>query len=283
MRVLDLFCGQGGASKGYQRAGFEVALGVDLQAPSNPRALERFVQGTGAPVFNGDWRDGLATALSGEYGSIDLIHASPPCQRYSSSTKKSSRENHPDLVAPVRQALLDSGIPFVIENVQGAPLIDPVYLTGDMFGLTVTYCPSDYSFYGQGPLKGKSKLIYGTVYNPESETLRWTTKKLQESWVVENTDFIGKDVTFGVERKRGFEIHGFSVSLPEYLPVRLPTISIVSGTPTGFWNPWFRSTIPVWVKNAAMETPWMDNNGVAESIPPAYTKYIGEQFLKEAE
>ncbi len=281
MRLLDLFCGQGGASKGYQQAGLEIACGVDLEAPSNPRALRKYQEGTGAPVFNGDWKEGLSRAMQGEFGDIDLIHASPPCQRYSASTKMSSRDSHPDLVDPVRQALVQTGLPFVIENVPGAPLILPVYLTGEMFGLTVTYVPSDYAVYGQGLLRGKSKLIYGTVYDPESGHLHWTSQQKQETLEVLNEDLIGKAVTFGIERKRGFEVHGFTLQAPLFVETGLPTLTVVGGTPTGFWNQWFRATVPVEVKNRAMGTPWMDGQGVAESIPPAYTRYIGQEFLKQ--
>ena len=117
MRLLDLFCGAGGASEGYRRAGFDV-VGVDL-APQ-PRYPFPFVLA--------DWRDGLAR-ITGEWkrgGVAYAIHASPPCQRYSSMTKKWGRsKNHPDLVATVREALLATGVPFVIENVPGAPLFAP--------------------------------------------------------------------------------------------------------------------------------------------------------------
>lgn len=82
-----------------------------------------------------DWRDGLDRFA----GSVDLVHASPPCQRFSAMSKcvPGTAESYPDLVEPVRAALIASGVPYVIENVVGAPLIDPVLLCGTSFGLRV--------------------------------------------------------------------------------------------------------------------------------------------------
>jgi len=120
-RILDLFSGAGGAAMGYHRAGFDVT-GVD-SAPQK-RYPFRFVQS-----------DALDYAR--EHGhEFDVIHASPPCQVYSVTAPLSSG-NHPDLVAPTRDALLAVGRPFIIENVPGAPLLNPLMLCGTMFGLRV--------------------------------------------------------------------------------------------------------------------------------------------------
>jgi DNA (cytosine-5)-methyltransferase 1 len=121
LRVLDLFCGAGGAGAGYARAGFDVT-GVDI-APM-PRYPYRFIQG-----------DALAyvEAHGHEY---DLIHASPPCQAHTSLQGRWGRE-YPDLIAATRAALKATGKPYVIENVPGAPLENPIMLCGSMFGLRV--------------------------------------------------------------------------------------------------------------------------------------------------
>jgi DNA (cytosine-5)-methyltransferase 1 len=118
-RLLDLFCGAGGAGVGYHRAGFEV-FGVDIDP--QPNYPLPFLQA-----------DALAFPLIG----FDVIHASPPCQAYSDLAKQNKRE-YPDLITPVRERLIASGLPYVIENVEGAPLINPITLCGTMFdGLRV--------------------------------------------------------------------------------------------------------------------------------------------------
>jgi site-specific DNA-cytosine methylase len=120
-RLLDLFCGAGGAGMGYHRAGFEV-VGVDI-APQ--------------PHYPFEFHQGDALEYLAAHGhEFDAIHASPPCQRYS-SIQRITKNKHkwPDLVDPVRQLLIKSGKPYVIENVQGAPLRVDAFMCGSMFGL----------------------------------------------------------------------------------------------------------------------------------------------------
>ncbi|MET9074204.1 SAM-dependent methyltransferase [Streptomyces sp. NPDC004232] len=120
-RLLDLYCCQGGAGKGYDDAGFDVT-GVDKDP--QPRYPYRFVQA-----------DAIAFVL--EHGAeFDFIHASCPCQHDSDCQRIQGRE-HPDLIAPTRAALETTGRPWVIENVGGAvpKLRDPVMLCGPMFGI----------------------------------------------------------------------------------------------------------------------------------------------------
>ncbi len=131
MRLLDLFCGAGGASMGYHRAGFDQVTGVDLTP--QPRYPFTFVQG-----------DALAY-LARHGQEFDAIHASPPCQVYSKLAAMHPGSNHPDLVAAVRDLLRRVGKPWVIENVEGAPLVHAptldgaygVVLCGSNFGLGV--------------------------------------------------------------------------------------------------------------------------------------------------
>lgn len=119
LKLLDLFCCAGGAGMGYARAGFEV-VGVDINA--QPRYPFAFHQG-----------DALEFLF--EHGhKFDAVHASPPCQAYS-ETRKIQSSAHPELIPPTRAALKRLGLPWVIENVPGSPLIDPVELCGAMFGL----------------------------------------------------------------------------------------------------------------------------------------------------
>lgn len=119
-RLLDLFCGAGGCTKGYQQAGFYV-VGVDHRPQ---------------PHYCGDeFHQADALRVSG-LDNFDAIHASPPCQRYSRiSVVDGAAENHPDLVASTRARLIASGLPYIIENVVGAPLINPTMLCGSALGL----------------------------------------------------------------------------------------------------------------------------------------------------
>lgn len=132
--LLDLFCCQGGAARGWHEAGFDV-LGVD-QDPQ-PRYPYEFVQ---ADVFQFlDWW----RRLRGRRRPVVLAHASPPCQHDSNLSKSHNGrpQDHPDLIGPTREALLELGLPYVIENVAGArrKLLDPIMLCGTMFpGLRVT-------------------------------------------------------------------------------------------------------------------------------------------------
>jgi len=123
-KLLDLFCCAGGAGEGYRRAGFDVT-GVDHKdQPNNPH---RFVKGCAIDFLQ----------ENGQY--YDVIHASPPCQKYSRSTAKFRREGYeyPDLIGPVRKLLIQSGKPYIIENVPGAPVRPDLKLSGLNFGLRV--------------------------------------------------------------------------------------------------------------------------------------------------
>ena len=129
-RILDLFCGAGGASWGYHLAGFEV-VGVDLYPqPSYPF---EFVQADALDYFDANW------------WLFDAWHASPPCQAHTMLKNihqdEAYKERHIDLIEPVRGFFEDmcsvDWKPWVIENVVGAPLNSPLTLCGNMFGLKV--------------------------------------------------------------------------------------------------------------------------------------------------
>ena len=123
-RLLDLFCCAGGAGEGYRRAGFDV-VGVDV-APQ-PNFPFPFIQAD-------------ARGLDPEFiATFDVVHASPPCQAYSDlAARNGNGHEWPKLIEPTRELLKASGRPYIMENVEGAPLVDYVVLCGTMFpGLRV--------------------------------------------------------------------------------------------------------------------------------------------------
>jgi DNA (cytosine-5)-methyltransferase 1 len=123
-RLLDLFCCAGGAGTGYFAAGFDV-VGVDIKPqPNYP-----------FPSVQTD-----ALSLDPKFiSTFDAIHASPPCQSYSDLAKRNGNADAwPRLIDPIRDLLERSGLPYIIENVEGAPLRNPIMLCGTMFkGLRV--------------------------------------------------------------------------------------------------------------------------------------------------
>jgi hypothetical protein len=121
--ILDAFCKAGGAGMGYQRAGFEV-VGTDIEP--QPRYPFAFVQGDFFTVL---------PELVERYRPV-AIHTSPVCKVHT-DLKHFSRAEHVDQIPDTRAALEATGLPYVIENVEGAPLLDPVWLCGSMFGLGV--------------------------------------------------------------------------------------------------------------------------------------------------
>lgn len=139
-KILDLFCCAGGAAMGYHRAGYEVfCVDIDPQ-PNNP-----------FPFHQGDALDVLRRLIAGEAidythhnGTVEwlrlsdfaAIHASPPCQGYT-NLNNHDKSKWPLLIEPVRLLLEMAGLPFVIENVQGAPIRRDLTLCGEMFGLGV--------------------------------------------------------------------------------------------------------------------------------------------------
>lgn len=204
-RLLVCFCCQGGEAKGYHDAGFDI-VGVDI-APQ--------------PRFPFGFNQGDAIEYVKKYGHrFDAIAGGPPCQRYS-KTQRIQDNEHPDLIGPFRDACQATGLPYVIENVEGArpELINPQLLCGTMFGL--------------------------------------------------NTD-----------RHRLFEA-SWPLTVPEH------TSGSHKGQHTKMGRPWQPGTLYQAVGNFSgvdfaredLGVPWMNRDGIRECIPPAYTRWIGEQWL----
>lgn len=220
MRLLDLFCKAGGCSMGYHRAGFTSITGVDVQPQK--RYPFNFVQ------------DDAFKYLMEHGAEFDAIHASPPCQAYSqASFTKTSRAKHPDLLAPTRSALLSIGVPWVMENVPGAPVQDhPIELCGLMFGLKVF----------------RHRWFESSVY-------LWTPKHPSH-----RGKLIGRGGMCCVVG------HGGGVSGRMRAQFRRDPDAN------------FRDTKADW--EHAMGIDWMRRDELSQTIPPAYTEFIGKQLLE---
>lgn len=172
-RLLDLFCGAGGASMGYHLAGFDVT-GIDIK--HGKRYPFTYVRGD-------------VMQLSVEFlQQFDVIHASPPCQTFSITRNlriaQGKSTSKLDLLEPVRAMLIASGKPYVIENVTGAPLIDPVQVCGSAFNLKVR---RHRLFESNMPLKGtgcnhkeRPVGVYGSL-NDEIPNGGRTAKTIEEA------------------------------------------------------------------------------------------------------
>lgn len=209
-RLLDLFCGSGGAAVGYHRAGFDV-VGVDI-----------------APQPNYPFEFRQADAMTYPLDDFDAIHASPPCQRYSamSACRPGLADKYPALLDAMRQRLTASRRPWVLENVDGSGMLT----ASDLWG-------------------GHGLVLCGRMF--------------------------GLDLY----RHRLFE-----TSEPAGQPKH--PAHTVRASKAGHWTPGTVISVagncsPIAEARRAMGIDWMTRNELAESIPPAYTEYLG-QFLLAA-
>ena len=181
MRVLDLFCGGGGASYGYSLVFPQAEItGVDIK-PQKHYPFQ-FVQGDAIEYLE-------------QHGhEYDFIHASPPCQGYSESTPAQYKGNHPLLIPTVREQLDALGKPYVIENVEGArwALNNPLMLCGSMFGLPILrhrlFELGGFEIYFTPPCCHNFKpiLITGTTGNsksPKAPGLNISLQKNVKQWI----------------------------------------------------------------------------------------------------
>ncbi|CDX54541.1 conserved hypothetical protein [Mesorhizobium plurifarium] len=222
MKALDLFCCAGGAAMGLHRAGFEV-VGVDVRP--QPRYPFEFHQ---------------ADALTYPLNGFDFIWASPPCQAHSSISRVSGRqEHHVDRIEETRARLKASGLPWVMENVVGAPLRDPFMLCGTMFGLQ-TSCGAELRrhrifeanwFIGLQPQCQHGESVVG-VYGGHAHDRKRKTITVTGSTPQQN-----------VIRNRS------------------------------------RLTFPVSEAKLAMGIDWMTMAELSQAIPPAYSEFIGRAAL----
>ena len=215
-RLLDLFCGAGGAAVGYHRAGFGEIVGVDIN-PQKNYPFE-FVQGD-------------ALEYVAEHGhEFDAIHASPPCQAYV-DPNKNRETKHPKLIGPTIEILEKNGVPYVIENVIGDVLGANLMLCGTMFGLLVlrhrffrcsfpppmspftcthegTVAAGDfaavYAFGGKGKVQDGKRIPKsepGPDWN-EAMEIDWMTKQeLTQAIPPAYTEYVGSVLIKGLEKK----------------------------------------------------------------------------------
>jgi hypothetical protein len=187
-------------------------------------------------------------------GEFDFVWASPPCQRYSVATPQAARRRHPDLMARTRDLLLAAGVPFVIENVPGAPLIDPVVLCGSMFEPDRNLL-WDY--------------VQGTHRDDSDDTL--LTRMLSGT----------EGRRMQVRRHRLFEPHGFAVRrMACEHRLSAPAIEVAGGL--GRQSGAHRKAWHAWMAKAALGIPaWhgMTGKETTQCVPPAYAKYILSEFL----
>jgi DNA (cytosine-5)-methyltransferase 1 len=247
-RLLDLFCCEGGASTGYHRAGFDV-YGVDLFRYRGADGKLKGYRQQRYPFAShqGDVLDVMRRMLRGEaiefthpdgrvesltLADFDAIAASPPCQLYS-ITANAHNTVHPDLVAPTRALLIEAGLPYVMENVEGAPLIEPLMICGSMFRMRAT--DSD-----------------GLVV--------W----LKRHRLFESNVFL---------LAPGMCDHPRDILCAGVYGNGSPSRDAAKARSGGYTPP------SQGVRNTLMGIDWMSRNGLSQSIPPAYTAFIGAQLI----
>jgi DNA (cytosine-5)-methyltransferase 1 len=233
-RLLDLFCGAGGAGAGYAAAGFEV-VGVDIKP--QPHYPFRFIQ---ADVLD-------LMAWKGPLGFIpDVIHASPPCQAFSAggnlwaSRLGSAMTRHPNLIGPTRDLIQATGLPYVIENVERAKrwLIEPHLICGRALGLGVK----------RHRLFESSELLFVPPC-PTGHPGEWIS--VFGGGGLTRTPPGGQRRIDGKHNGRGANDGRVHVSHAE--------------------------------ASVAMGIDWMTRDELSESIPPAYTEWIGTQLRASLE
>lgn len=228
MRVLDAFCKAGGCTRGYQLAFPDAHFtGVDIEPQPN-YCGDEFIQ---------------ADALTFPLDGFDFIHASPPCQAFTSMRVMPNGRPHPELVEPMRERLQSAGVPWVIENVVGAPLeIHPPTLFGSESGV----------------------VLCGTMFGLNNGTYELRRHRLFESNVpitqprchhrLPCLGFYGDHVRFYISgaKKAGKYGAGDITGNARKMPLVRDLLGI----------------------------DWMTWDEAREAIPPAYTEYVGTQLLQ---
>ena len=224
-KLLDLFCGVGGAAMGYQQAGFDV-VGVD----NKPQKHYPF------KFYRGDALRVLANLIDKPSTKWAAIHASPPCQLYSVS-RHTHNKTHLDLVGPVRDLIQKTNIPYVIENVPGAQLIDPLVLCGTQFNLSAK------DIDGEELWLKRHRLFESNVLLVSPGSCKCAEMRLKGITC-------GGVYGGGPQNRSKDNWKGYEVRRGGYTPCNE-------------------------VKCSLMGIDWVKGIGINQAIPPAYTEYIG--------
>jgi DNA (cytosine-5)-methyltransferase 1 len=232
-RILDLFCGAGGAAMGYYRAGFDV-VGVDIKP--QPRYPFEFIQADALEVLTYE-------ALPHDALDFDAIHASPPCQFGTSLRSLHPGKSYANLIAPVRDLLSRTGLPFVIENVEGAAehLQSPLKLCGSAFGLHLRR-------HRYFECSGFDAMSPGCAHGWQSRRFISPDQRLRNQTAVVPIHGEGKMLTSVIG------VYG-SLNYAGELELR----------------------------KQAMGIDWMTNAELTQAIPPAYTEHVGGYLMLETQ
>ena len=271
LRLLDLFCGGGGGTHGYQQAGFHVT-GVDMKP--QPRYV-------GNAFVQADALEYLADHGQ-EYA---VIHASPPCQAYSVLKHLTTRD-HPRLIEAVRAALQATQRPYVIENVVGAPLHFPLLLCGSMFHLA-TPCgaqlrrhrlfESNLLLMAPGDCQHAVDTIGVHGHEFRNEATRYAER------TGETICLAGDHPHSAARRKhnqRTIMVVGATARDPALERTKCKTITVTGSTPQqNVERNRLRETFTIKDAQIAMGIDWMPMRELSQAIPPAYTYWIGHQLI----
>jgi len=230
-RMLDMFCGAGGAAMGYYRAGIQEIVGVDIRPQK--RYPFHFVQADAIEYFEQHWQE------------FDCYHASPPCQHYCALKTMPNARQHPDLVPVVRDHFAAINRPWIIENVPGAPLINPIILCGSMFMLGCD----------------------------DAELRRHRLFELG-----------GFEIALVPECRHGWKpqtcgVYGHAGGMSKRAAAR--TITVVGGHGRDRRREGNGQQFNTHDRKQAMGIDWMTGAELSQAIPPAYTEFIGKHLIEE--
>lgn len=244
-KLLDLYCGGGGCSRGYDLAGFEV-VGCDIEAQK--RYPYPFVQADALTLLDcllegGSFtaNDGQGCGLSYRLSDFAAVHASPPCQDSTVLKALHKEKEYPKLIGRTRDLLLATGLPYVIENVPprrdaAERLIDPILLCGTMFGLR-TSCGAELRRHRL------FEINWGLVLVPPCD--HYSERAMT-----------GKGHSPMAGKRKVITVTG-----------NTPQQNVVKNT--------IRETFPVSAAREAMGIDWLPMSGLSQAIPPAYTEWLG--------